>query len=137
MIPSPTWVETRAAVPVNPAALARPSFALWRDSLTLVAKCDSFRSFNLRQTLWGDLFAVDRYIAGGFNSDADLIAVDLHNRDNDVVTDDDLLAQLPAKNQHGDLPVDRLISNFVLARGKRILLLYLASRVPCPQEREH
>ena len=50
--------------------------------------------------------AVNQYFARGFDADPDLIAVNLDDSDNDIVTNDDLLAQLPAKNQHGHLPVD-------------------------------
>jgi hypothetical protein len=92
---------------MSPAALDPAVISIEaRHSDGSMAECDRLGSFDLRQTLRRDLFTVDRYIAGGFNSNPNLIAVDLYNRDNDIVTDDDLLTQLPAKNQHGDLPVD-------------------------------
>jgi hypothetical protein len=57
-------------------------------------------------SLGRDFLTVDGNVSRGFDSDSNLIAVDLHDGHNDVVTNDDLLAQLPAKNQHGFLPVD-------------------------------
>src|SRR5262245_41981371 len=52
-----------------------------------------------------DLFPIDRNFLRGFDPDPDLVAVNLDDRHNDVITDDDLLAQLPAQNQHGYLPL--------------------------------
>jgi hypothetical protein len=75
-----------------------------------MTQCDGLGSFGPSDTLRSDFLAIDRYVAGRFNPNADLIAVDLHNGDDDIVTDNDLLAQLPAQNQHGDLPVD--LENF-------------------------
>src|SRR5271157_3042188 len=59
----------------------------------------------LAGTLRSDLLAVDRNVMGSFDTDANLVAVDLDHRDDDVVTDHDFLTQLPAQNQHGSLPV--------------------------------
>src|SRR5271157_318365 len=59
----------------------------------------------LAGTLRSDLLAVDRNVVGSFDTDTNLVAVDLDHRDDDVVTDHDLLTQLPAQNQHGSLPV--------------------------------
>jgi hypothetical protein len=44
------------------------------------------------ETLRCNLLAIDRHVAGGFDSDSDLIAIDFNHRDKNVVTDDDLLA---------------------------------------------
>ena len=60
----------------------------------------------LRQCAGRDLLAVNQDVGRGFDADADLVAVDLDHSDNDIVTNDDFLAQLPAQNQHGHLPVD-------------------------------
>jgi len=60
----------------------------------------------LRNPARRDLFPINRDFVGRLDADANLIAVDLDDSDNDVVTNDDSLAQLPAQNQHDQLQVD-------------------------------
>jgi hypothetical protein len=45
-----------------------------------------------RETLRRNLLAIDWHVAGGFDSDSDLIAIDFNHSDKNVVTNDDLLA---------------------------------------------
>ena len=54
----------------------------------------------------GDLFAVDVEVVGGFDADADGVAVDLDDGDADVLTDLEPLTELPAQNQPGSLLLD-------------------------------
>ena len=44
------------------------------------------------QTLRCNLLAINGHVAGGFDSDSDLIAIDLNHGDKNVVADDDLFA---------------------------------------------
>jgi hypothetical protein len=61
-----------------------------------------------------NLFAKNRNVAGRLDANANLIAIDLHYRDPNIVADHDLLTQLPAQNQHGHLPVDESISETLI-----------------------
>jgi hypothetical protein len=82
-------------------------------------------------TLRSDLFSVNGHILGCFDTDPNLIPVNLDDGHQDVVADDNLLSQLPAQNQHDHLPVDVRYSIF-RSRFLTIeaLLNYLASPVP-------
>jgi hypothetical protein len=91
-----------------------------------------------RGTLGRDLFAVNQYVRRRFDADPDLIAVDFDHSDNDIVTNDDFLAQLPAKNQHGHLPVDFEAWNSHSPFATKVCAhLHPASLVPFQIERIH
>src|SRR4051794_24039796 len=47
-----------------------------------------------------DLFAVDAYRPGGLDAEADVVAPDLEDRNDDVVADDDGLVGPAAEDQH-------------------------------------
>src|SRR5262245_52520295 len=79
----------------NAAALARS-----------VAQHRFLRPRRWIETFRSDFFAINGDFAGSFDADSDLIPIDLHHRDSNVLTNDDFLTQLPAQNQHGHLPVD-------------------------------
>jgi hypothetical protein len=49
------------------------------------------------------LLPVDRDLPGGGDADADLVAVDVDDRDPDVVADADLLTDLAGQDEHGHL----------------------------------
>ena len=59
----------------------------------------------LAVTLGCNLLTIDRNVVGSLDADANLVAVNLDHRDDDIVAYDDLLTQLPAQNQHWTLPV--------------------------------
>ena len=47
-----------------------------------------------------ELLPEDRHVARGFNSQADLVAVDIDHGDADVVGDVNFLTEFPGKNEH-------------------------------------
>jgi hypothetical protein len=66
---------------------------------------------------------VDRHFAGRFDTQADFTAVDVHNRDTDVVADVDFLAQFTTEYQHGASSGVRIsrsstLSNFTSQSGR-------------------
>ena len=56
-----------------------------------MAQGDGLGAICLRHTLRRDFLAVDRNLAGGFDSNTDLIPVNLDDGNDDVVADDDFL----------------------------------------------
>lgn len=49
---------------------------------------------------WGDFLAINRHVARSLDTEANLVAVDLHDGHDNVVADYDLLTELPAEHQH-------------------------------------
>src|SRR5687767_4763219 len=50
------------------------------------------------------LLPVDGYVAGSFDTESNLAAINVHHGNADVVPDETLLAQLAAENEHGRVP---------------------------------
>jgi hypothetical protein len=48
-----------------------------------------------------ELLAIDRHVARGFDTEANLTAIDVHDRDTDVVADKNLLPELTTEYEHG------------------------------------
>src|SRR5436190_24277045 len=47
-----------------------------------------------------ELLAVDRHVPGRFDAQPNLAPIDVHDRDADVVADEDFFAELTAEDQH-------------------------------------
>src|SRR5205085_204696 len=56
-----------------------------------------------RALLGDDLLAIDRHVVGGLDPDPHRAAVDLHDRDPDILAHLKPLTELPAQDQHGSL----------------------------------
>jgi hypothetical protein len=50
------------------------------------------------------LLTVNRHVARRLNAQADLASINVNDRDTDVISDENLLAQFPTENEHGRVP---------------------------------
>ena len=73
-----------------------------RGEIATIGRLDFHSDFLLgrNQAQRDNFFAIDGHVAGSFDSDADLIPVDLYDRNHDAVADHDFLVDFAAQDKH-------------------------------------